>query len=84
MPRGLLPKGDEKRDRILSFIALYKEQHDGLSPTLWEIMAATKMSQGAVVHHLDVLEKQGRLQRHRSNGLMIGGTWTPPESVLNL
>ena len=84
MARGLLQKGDKKRDLILSYVALYKEQYDGLSPKLWEIMAYCKMSQGAVVHHLDVLARQGRIERHRSNGLMIGGSYTPPDSVLKL
>jgi repressor LexA len=54
---------NDTRERILNFIREYSDAH-GYSPTVRDILKGCNISSTAVVqHHLDVLERDGRIQR---------------------
>jgi repressor LexA len=53
----------DTRERILTFIHDFYDKH-GYSPTVRDILRGCNISSTAVVqHHLDVLERDGRIQR---------------------
>jgi len=70
-------------DQVFKFIVDYKREHDGLAPTVREIMRGVGVgSTSVVVYHLERLEGQGRIRLlgwGRSRGIMVvGGRWEYP------
>jgi repressor LexA len=52
------------RQALLDAIVEYKEEHDGVAPTMRELMALTDMSSTSVVsYHLGQLERRGFISR---------------------
>ncbi len=57
------PGLSKTRERIYSFIRKFYREHD-YAPTVRDILRGCRLSSTAVVqHHLNVLEKEGRIQR---------------------
>lgn len=69
-------------NRVLNFIISYKTEHDGNSPTLSQICAATDTrSKNTVWEHLVALEEAGIITRPFGTARhigVIGGKWIPP------
>jgi repressor LexA len=54
---------NETRERIFSFLHDFRDKHEYM-PTVRDILKGCKISSTAVVqHHLDVLEREGRIHR---------------------
>lgn len=74
----------EIREEMLRFIILFKQRHDGNSPTYREIMRSTGISSTSMVaYHLDKLERAGRIERPQMVGNtrvieVVGGRWVGP------
>jgi len=74
-----MSKGDIARKKMMDYIIGYKEQNNGLSPTVREIGDACGMSSTSLVnHHLEELVRIGELKRIGSsrNLSVVGGRWT--------
>ena len=57
--------GTDRRTDMVAYIADYEQQH-GYAPSLREIMRAVGLRSPSVVHyHLQVLQKQGLLNRDK-------------------
>ncbi len=70
-------------DQIYRWIVAFKRSHDGLSPTLREIMEGCGISSTSVAHfHVAKLQRQGKVRRHgpgmNRNLVVVGGSWQPP------
>lgn len=67
---------------MLRAIIEHKRTHDGNSPAIRQLQAATGLkSTSAVFYHLDRLQRAGliRLDRFKSRGIeVVGGSWSPP------
>jgi SOS-response transcriptional repressor LexA len=69
---------------ILEFIVDYKTRHDGVAPTLREIMDASKItSTSAAIYVLGRLVKQDKIRLFGASGqtrciAVVGATWSPP------
>ena len=79
--RMIYPNGEEKRNRIMAFIVSFKERHDGLSPSMREIMDGCGMfSTSHVDYYLQQLEEMDLIKRSGRRGIqVIGGVWLKPE-----
>lgn len=75
--------GDEKRSKVMHYIIRYKEVHDGLSPTMREIMVGCGMfSTSHVDYYLQQLEEMDLIKRSGRRGIqVIGGVWLKPEET---
>jgi SOS-response transcriptional repressor LexA len=68
-------------NRVFTFIVNYKTQHDGIAPSLREIMNACDISSTSMVHVvLNLLEEGGRIERVGGKGTgrniaVVGGSW---------
>jgi SOS-response transcriptional repressor LexA len=70
-PGQLLPRGDKRRDQIITFIRLYRRRF-GYSPTVREIAHGIGgASTGNVYWHLNILEGQGRITVRHGMGRTI-------------
>lgn len=71
---------DTNKERVYAFLIKYKVKHDGISPSLEEIMNATAIKSASHVNKiLKSLEDDGLLRRrggHRNIDLL--GAWLPP------
>jgi SOS-response transcriptional repressor LexA len=72
--------------RVLRYIILYKRRHDGVAPTVREIMDACGISSTSVVaYHLKRLEAAGKIicgDFGSSRAIeVVGGRWVPPGEV---
>lgn len=57
-----------RREAIYDFIVQFKAAHDGISPTIREIMAACDITSTSVTsHHLMMLERAGRIVRYKGD-----------------
>lgn len=69
-------------DAVFDYIVEYKTAHDGLSPTLREIMDNCSISSTSVVSYiLTQLEQEGKIVRfgQKDRAIMIpGGRWVRP------
>ena len=70
-----------KQQAMLETIIRFKKEHDGLSPTIRELMALTGSKSTSVVEfHLEGLERGGRIRRigvGTSRGIAVnGGRWS--------
>lgn len=66
------------RQAVLDFIIRYKQQHDGNSPSMREIMAASSVSTLSLIDHiLDDLVDAGLIVRGPGarNIQVVGGRW---------
>jgi len=68
-------------DSVLRFITNFKQDNDGVSPSMREISRFIGSAHGATVKHiLNVLAKEGKIRisgRFRSIEV-VGGRWMPP------
>lgn len=68
-------------DDVLAYIVEYKTAHDGISPTLREMMTALDISSTSEANRaVRELVKQGRLKLHPRRGknrnlMVVGGQW---------
>jgi len=70
------------REQVLSYIIDYKQDHDGLSPSVREIAAACFMHESTARYHLAQLAIKGRIRLVERRGIeVIGGAWEPPENA---
>ncbi len=70
------------RERIFDFLVVYKQTHDGNSPSLREIADACHIVLSGAHYHLSRLELDNRvrLSGPRCRTIeVVGGTWQPPE-----
>ncbi len=70
----------KKPQAIYQFIVDYKQQNDGNSPTIREILRQCRVSSTSMVkYYLDSLVDQGLIQMTSSNGhrkiIVVGGSW---------
>lgn len=69
-----------QQQKILAFIANYKAQFDGTSPTQLEIATKFGISQTTVQAHLSALFRKGRITFDvHGRVLLVGGTYKPPD-----
>ena len=73
---------DEERlcKSILGFIIRFKREHDGVSPTVREIVEATEMESTGTTHvYLKRLVSDGKIEmigKNQPRGIMVvGGSW---------
>lgn len=65
---------------IFEAIVRYKQEHDGLSPTLSELAERCSLSVSAIRYHLMRLELTGHIRWHGRRGIVVlGGEWSAPE-----
>jgi hypothetical protein len=68
------------RDQVFEFIVRYKQEHDGLSPSLAEIASECQLSPSTVKYHLLVLERDRRIRVIGRRSIEIpGGAWKGPD-----
>ena len=69
----------ERAEAILQFVIAYKQEHDGISPTIREISDALGLNSTSLVKfYLERLEEGGKIQMvaNSSRGIMVtGGAW---------
>lgn len=77
-----------RHERIYDFILNFKQDHDGVSPTVLEICSGCEIRSSSVVCHcLTTLELLGMVKcgygtGRRSRMISIpGGRWVPPFSI---
>jgi hypothetical protein len=66
---------------VYAYIIRYKQAHDGVAPTVREIMDACDVSSSSVVaYNLDKLVLAGliRCRARRRHIEVVGGKWLPP------
>lgn len=76
-------KTKKTREQVYDFIVWYKNEYDGISPSLVEIMEAVKLNSKSPVHgHIESLIEEGRLARHPHAEpkaarclIVVGGKW---------
>lgn len=79
----------DNTEKVLEFIATYKAQHAGRSPTIRVIMAALYLGMGTVSHHLNKLEDLGKITRPGRQDIRIPGesytapAWLGESEVMN-
>lgn len=68
----------EKQKEVLEFIIRYKEEHDGNSPSVFQIRDACELSAvSTVYYHLTKLEEAGRIKLNKIKGIEVtGGEWS--------
>lgn len=81
------PLGKKSR-KVLAFVIRYKQQCDGVGPSIREMMAALDISTTSLAKwHLERLELAGKITLLRHEGgkmkeggiAVIGGQWVAPE-----
>lgn len=74
-----------KSEAIFAFIVRHKLEHDGVAPTVREILGAVGISSTSVVcYHLALLEEAGRIRRMEGEPraiVVVGGQWVAPAGV---
>lgn len=70
------------REQVLRYIIDYKQDHDGLSPSVREIASACFLHVSTARYHLDQLAIEGRIRVLERRGIeVIGGAWEPPDNA---
>jgi SOS-response transcriptional repressor LexA len=77
------------REKVYRYIRQYKQEHDGVAPSVREIAQHIGGKSTSVVHyHLEMLQAQGKIQLLKQGTgarggsrciAVIGGQWMPPE-----
>lgn len=87
MTRSKKPLPTARQWKIYIYIVEFKQNHDGNSPAISQIMQAVEINSPSVVrYHLDALE---RLQLIKRSGnprdarmiSVVGATWTAPAEL---
>lgn len=84
----VLQRASVRTQAVFDYIVEYKSAHDGIAPSLDDIMQAVGISSKSVaMHHLHKLERNGRIRRPEYGANrhieVVGGRWeliTPPSS----
>lgn len=75
----------EKTEAILAYIVRHKLEHDGVAPTVREIVEEAGISSTSVVcYHLGLLEAEGRIRRMKKEPraiAVVGGRWVAPAGM---
>lgn len=71
------PKRQLRRDEIIAFMAEYAVDHHN-APSTREIAFALGIAQQTVVHHLEILKQEGRLQVLDGKLKLTGAVYIPP------
>jgi SOS-response transcriptional repressor LexA len=86
MPRPLT--FTPRRQQVYDFIVAFKQDHDGVAPSVAEIRKACGISSNSVViDSLNGLERLGMIECDYGSGrsrmiTVCGGRWTPPSRTL--
>lgn len=80
---------NDNHQAVFDFILKYKQAHDGISPTVREIMEATEYnSTSAVMAALEALRDQGLIkmpiEKRTRQIQVVGGVWLPPQRVARI
>ena len=73
--------GPGTRDRVFEFLVKYKQQHDGLAPSIAEMARGCALHPSSVQYHLLRLEGEDRIRiLGRRSIEVIGGSWEAPDA----
>lgn len=74
-----------KSEAIYAYIVRHKLEHDGVSPTVREILVEVGISSTSVVcYHLGLLEEAGKIVRMEGEPrgiVVVGGRWVAPAGM---
>ena len=69
----------DTRERVFEYIVDYKQDHDGLAPSITEIARKLYLSRTTARYHVMMLEHEGRIRVLGRRAIqVIGGAWALP------
>lgn len=76
-----MPRKSTVPDKVYNFIATWKEEHDGNSPTYDEISEHFGWGNPSTAWWaVDKLERMGKVRFDKNRKILLGGEYIPPQA----